>query len=70
MTYSDKTVIITGGSKGIGEGCVRTFVAAGSNVVFCARNEAAGTALALECQASGPGKALFLTGDGSKVEEI
>jgi NADP-dependent 3-hydroxy acid dehydrogenase YdfG len=37
--YVGKTVLVTGGSKGIGEGCVRVFLAAGANVVFCARNE-------------------------------
>ena len=33
--YTDKVVIVTGGSRGIGEGCVRTFSEAGANVVFC-----------------------------------
>ena len=36
MDYQDKVVIVTGGSKGIGEGCVRVFVEAGAKVVFCA----------------------------------
>ena len=33
--YTDKIVIVTGGSRGIGEGCVRTFSEAGAKVVFC-----------------------------------
>jgi NAD(P)-dependent dehydrogenase (short-subunit alcohol dehydrogenase family) len=70
MTYSGKTVLITGGSKGIGEGCVRTFVAAGSNVVFCARNEAAGIRLAQALNGAGPGRASFVRCDVSKAEEI
>ena len=33
--YEGKVTIVTGGSRGIGEGCVRTFQEAGSTVVFC-----------------------------------
>ena len=70
MRYSDKVVIVTGGSKGIGEGCVRVFAEAGSKVVFCARNAAAGEALAREVNAKGPGEAHFLRGDVSKVDDL
>jgi NAD(P)-dependent dehydrogenase (short-subunit alcohol dehydrogenase family) len=45
MTYQDKVVLVTGASKGIGEGCVRVFAEAGAKVVFCARGERAGRAL-------------------------
>ena len=38
MRYDGKVTIVTGGSKGIGEGCTRVFVDAGSKVAFCARN--------------------------------
>lgn len=70
MRYTNKVVIITGGSKGIGEGCVRVFVAAGARVVFCARTEADGTALATEVNAQGPGEAHFVKCDVSRTEEI
>ena len=70
MSYQDKVVIITGGSHGIGEGCVRAFVAAGAKVVFCARNDRDGERLAAEVNASGPGEAQFIRCDVSKVEEI
>ena len=70
MSYKDKVVIITGGSHGIGEGCVRAFVAAGAKVVFCARNDRDGERLAAEVNASGPGEAQFIRCDVSKVEEI
>ncbi len=33
--YADKVAIVTGGSRGIGEGCVRAFSKAGAKVVFC-----------------------------------
>jgi NAD(P)-dependent dehydrogenase (short-subunit alcohol dehydrogenase family) len=70
MRYADKVVIVTGGSKGIGEGCVRVFVEAGAKVVFCARNVAAGEALSREVTAKGPGQAQFVRCDVSKVDEI
>ena len=70
MRYADKVVIVTGGSKGIGEGCVRVFVDAGAKVVFCARNAAAGQALAREVTAKGPGEAHFVRGDVSKADDL
>ena len=70
MRYADKVVIVTGGSKGIGEGCVRVFAGAGAKVVFCARNEPAGQALAREVTARGPGQAFFARCDVSKTAEV
>ena len=70
MRYSDKVVIVTGGSKGIGEGCVRVFAEAGAKVVLCARSAAAGEALAREVTAKGPGEAHFVPGDVSKVDDV
>ena len=70
MRYAEKVVIVTGGSKGIGEGCVRVFAEAGAKVVFCARNAAAGEALAREVTATGPGEAHFVRGDVSKVDDL
>jgi NAD(P)-dependent dehydrogenase (short-subunit alcohol dehydrogenase family) len=70
VRYADKVVIVTGGTKGIGEGCVRAFVGAGSKVVFCARGEAEGKALAEELNRRGPGQAVFMRCDVSKVEEV
>jgi len=69
LRYKDKVTIVTGGSKGIGEGCVRVFVAAGSKVVFCSRGEAEGKVLESELKGSGY-EAVFLKCDVSKVEEI
>src|SRR3954451_23787191 len=70
MRYTDKVTIITGGSKGIGEGCVRAFAEARAKVVFCARGSQAGEALALEVNRSQPGAARFIQCDVSKVEDI
>jgi NAD(P)-dependent dehydrogenase (short-subunit alcohol dehydrogenase family) len=70
MNYKEKVVIITGGTKGIGEGCVRAFVDAGSNVVFCARKQDEGDALASELNAADKGDAFFLKCDVLKTDEI
>ena len=70
MEYTDKVVIITGGSKGIGEGCVRAFVSAGSRVVFCSRTEESGVKLAQEVNQLGLGEARFIRCDVSRTEEI
>jgi len=70
MNYKDKVVIITGGSKGIGEGCVRVFAEAGSKVVFCSRGKDAGEAMAKEVNKKGPGEAHFIACDVSKEDQV
>jgi NAD(P)-dependent dehydrogenase (short-subunit alcohol dehydrogenase family) len=66
VTGEGRVVVVTGGSKGIGEGCVRAFVGAGATTVFCARGEAAGRALEAELNRAGPGKACFVAADLAK----
>jgi len=70
MNYTDKVVIVTGGTKGIGKGCVQNFVAAGAKVVFCARSASDGEALARDVNERGTGEAFFMTCDVSKPEQI
>jgi NAD(P)-dependent dehydrogenase (short-subunit alcohol dehydrogenase family) len=71
MRYKDKVTIVTGGSKGIGAGCVQVFVEEGAaKVVFCSRNEAEGRAFEKEVNRKGPGSALFLRADVSKPEDL
>ncbi len=64
MRYDGKVVLVTGGTQGIGEGCVRAFAQAGATVVFCARGEAAGKALAKEVGGD------FVRCDVSKAAEV
>jgi len=70
MRYADKVALITGGSHGIGAGCVRVFVEAGATVVFCSRGEKEGQALGAEVTARGPGRAEFARCDVSKEAEV
>jgi NAD(P)-dependent dehydrogenase (short-subunit alcohol dehydrogenase family) len=71
MRYEKKVVVVTGGSKGIGFGCVRVFVEeGGSDVVFCARNADEGQAVAAHLNARGPGRAHFIQADVSKTDDI
>ncbi|OWF47950.1 17-beta-hydroxysteroid dehydrogenase 14-like [Mizuhopecten yessoensis] len=68
--YKGKVTIVTGGSKGIGKGCVEVFVKHGSKVVFCARGEKEGKELEAEMNKRGPGETMFLTCDVSKEADI
>jgi NAD(P)-dependent dehydrogenase (short-subunit alcohol dehydrogenase family) len=71
VRYQGKVVVVTGGSKGIGLGCVRAFVEqGGSEVVFCARNVAEGEAVAAEVSARGPGRAHFVRCDVGQVDDL
>ena len=70
--YADRVVIVTGGARGIGEGCVRVFYEAGASVVVCDRDEVRGAALAEELNNrewdafdAGSGRAAFAKADVS-----
>lgn len=70
MRYTDKVVIVTGGSHGIGEACVREFVAAGSKVVFCARGAERAGQLVAELNEQNPGSTHFIRCDISDADQI
>lgn len=70
LSYENKVVIVTGGSKGIGAGCVQAFAAAGAQVVFCARHNREGELFLRHVNAVGRGSAKFVQCDVSNADEI
>lgn len=57
--FHQKTVVVSGATKGIGRAVVEKFAAAGANIAFCARSQADVYALELELQQRYP-QQLFL----------
>jgi NAD(P)-dependent dehydrogenase (short-subunit alcohol dehydrogenase family) len=70
MRYQDKVVIITGGTKGIGEGCVDVFTRAGAHVAFCGLETDLGPAVAQRVTAAGPGRASFTPCDVTNLDAL
>ena len=69
--YEGKVTVVTGGSKGIGLGCVKAFVEnGGATVVFCSRNESEGRAVEADMNRRGPGSAHFIRADVSRTDDI
>ena len=53
MNITDKVVLITGGTSGIGEGCTRRLAELGAKVVFASNQEPEGKRLEAELKAQG-----------------
>jgi 3-oxoacyl-[acyl-carrier protein] reductase len=64
-----RSVIVTGGSKGIGKGIAGVFVREGANVLIAARDEAMLSAAAEELAAGAEGKVETTVADVSRVED-
>lgn len=63
-----KTIIITGGNRGIGKAASELFAQEGANVIIGARNAEHGEAVAASIRESG-GKALFMRSDVSNPDD-
>jgi len=65
-------IIVTGGTKGIGAGCVRAYVREGAQVVFCGTSDERGKATEEEAnaQAAAGGRATYIRCDISNREEV
>ncbi len=70
MRFQDRAVIVTGGSKGIGEGCARVFCAEGGLVAILSRGKQVGESLAEELTKCGPGRAVYFPCDVGRHEEL
>ena len=69
MRLKDKVAIVTGSSKGIGEGIARVFVKEGAKVVIVCRTESAGIKMADELGAA-EGKTIFIQTDLTHSDAI
>ena len=69
MKLKDKVAIVTGSSKGIGEGIARVFSKEGANVVIICRNVKMGQKMADELGAK-EGRAIFVKTDVTKSRDI
>ncbi|WP_425404561.1 SDR family oxidoreductase [Hwanghaeella sp.] len=69
IDLNDKTILITGASRGIGEATARHFAAEGANVVMMARNAARLDEIAQDIRGSG-GAASVFAGDVSLYGDV
>lgn len=70
MRFHDRVVIVTGGARGIGEGCCRVFCREGGKVAILDLDATAGERLAAELTASGPGAAAFFPCDVADPQQF
>ncbi|CAB4887005.1 MAG: 3-oxoacyl-ACP reductase FabG [Actinobacteria bacterium] len=62
-SIAGRSVIVTGGTKGIGKGIARVMAKAGANVLITGRNEADAQACTAELNALGTGTVAYVLGD-------
>ncbi|KAG1085770.1 hypothetical protein G6F42_021257 [Rhizopus arrhizus] len=70
INVANKVVLVTGGSRGIGEMIATGFVSAGARVYISSRSVEACEKVAAELNAKGPGKCISLPADLQKLDEV
>jgi NAD(P)-dependent dehydrogenase (short-subunit alcohol dehydrogenase family) len=69
MTVQGKTVLVTGGTAGIGEAIARAYAAEGADVVITGRDEARGRQI-VDSLAQEGGHARFIAADLTRFEDV
>lgn len=69
MALKDKVIVVTGGTSGIGEGCVRHFASLGARVVIASNQPGPGAALESELKAAGA-DALYVFTDVAREDSV
>jgi 3-oxoacyl-[acyl-carrier protein] reductase len=64
-----RSVVVTGGTKGIGKGIAGVFAGAGANVAIVGRDAATGEAAAAELAGAGGGDVSFVRADVARAED-
>jgi 3-oxoacyl-[acyl-carrier protein] reductase len=62
-TLTGYSVVVTGGTKGIGKGIARSFVEVGAKVLITGRDESSAQAAVADLAGGGPGPVSFVLGD-------
>jgi L-fucose dehydrogenase len=70
MRFQDRVVAVTGGSQGIGAGCVRVFHQEGAHVAILDRDAETGARLADELTDRGPGRVIVCRCDVSDAAQL
>ncbi|PAA71270.1 hypothetical protein BOX15_Mlig007871g2 [Macrostomum lignano] len=65
-----RVALVTGGSAGIGRGCVEALVGDGAFVAFCSNQAEEGRQLEAALNAAGPGRALFIEVDCRNATDL
>jgi 3-oxoacyl-[acyl-carrier protein] reductase len=68
-SLAGRSVVVTGGSKGIGKGIARVFAKAGADVLLTGRGHAAAAATAEELSALGGGSVTYVLADVARAED-
>jgi NAD(P)-dependent dehydrogenase (short-subunit alcohol dehydrogenase family) len=69
MTVKDKTVLVTGGTSGIGEAIARAYAAGGADVVITGRDEERGRQIVESLEKDGR-RARFVRADLGRLEDV